>query len=170
MTKTNQKKNVLIVDDEESMRFTLSKYLRDAGYMPYTAASIQEAEKQVDSVVFDVAIADRLLTNGANGLDLLENLRKKQPSCQTVLTGQAGDHTSHICLSVTDSGCGMDEETMQRIFEKYYTTKSASGGSGLGLYMAREIVRGYGGEIEVESSPGQGSTFRVLLPEIGISG
>jgi signal transduction histidine kinase len=69
-----------------------------------------------------------------------------------------------IELSVTDTGGGMDEATMARVFEPLFTTKDIEEGTGLGLSICRRIVHEHGGRIDVESQLGQGSTFRVWLP------
>ncbi|MDA0747462.1 MAG: ATP-binding protein [bacterium] len=66
-------------------------------------------------------------------------------------------------LRVSDTGAGMDVSTMKRIFDPYFTTKDE--GTGLGLSMVERIVTEHGGKVEVESRVGEGTTFRILLPE-----
>lgn len=68
-----------------------------------------------------------------------------------------------IAISVTDNGCGMSPEFLSRsLFRPFQTTKK--GGIGIGMFQSKTIVEAHGGRIEVESQPGQGTTFRVLLP------
>jgi len=74
------------------------------------------------------------------------------------------DGASLIYLSVRDTGCGMDEETKNRVFEPFFTTKSVGEGTGLGLSVVHGIVNEHGGSITVETAPGEGSHFCVLLP------
>jgi len=69
-------------------------------------------------------------------------------------------------LKVSDTGCGMDAQVQERIFEPFYTTKPAGEGTGLGLSMVHATVAKAGGRISVQSAPGQGATFRVQLPTV----
>ncbi|MCU0650906.1 MAG: ATP-binding protein [Candidatus Omnitrophica bacterium] len=64
-----------------------------------------------------------------------------------------------------DSGCGISQDVQAKIFEPFYTTKPSGSGSGLGLSICRDIIAKFGGRIGVKSSPGQGSTFTILLPK-----
>jgi signal transduction histidine kinase/CheY-like chemotaxis protein len=70
-----------------------------------------------------------------------------------------------VVLTVTDSGCGMDEQTRGRIFEPFFSTKGPAQGTGLGLATCYSIIKQHGGDVEVTSRPNQGATFRVLLPK-----
>lgn len=71
---------------------------------------------------------------------------------------------AYVELVVSDTGIGMNEETRARAFEPFFTTKAVGEGSGLGLFSVFGTVRGFGGSVAVESAPGQGATFRVVLP------
>jgi signal transduction histidine kinase len=69
-----------------------------------------------------------------------------------------------VRLVVKDTGCGIAPEARERIFEPFFTTRAAEGGTGLGLAVVKSLVNEQGGAIGVESEPGKGSQFSVLLP------
>jgi two-component system, NtrC family, sensor kinase len=69
-----------------------------------------------------------------------------------------------VYIAVRDTGCGIEPQNLGRLFDPFYTTKPVGEGTGLGLAIAYEIVKKHGGDIDVESTPGLGSTFTVRLP------
>ena len=111
-------------------------------------------------------------------MNLTLNGRDAMPAGGTIMISTANvtfgeDAASHnpdahpgnyICLSVTDTGTGMDETTRRRIFEPFFTTKELSKGTGMGLATVYGIVKQHAGWIEVETEVGKGSTFRVHIP------
>jgi signal transduction histidine kinase len=79
-----------------------------------------------------------------------------------VATGLHGE--DRVKVEVQDNGPGIPAEHLGRIFEPFFTTKPVGEGTGLGLSICHGIISGLGGELSVESQPGQGATFRILLP------
>jgi PAS domain S-box-containing protein len=95
----------------------------------------------------------------------LMNLVKNAMQAMTkggTLTMQTGETPEAVWVSVADTGGGIPEEQINRIFEPFYTTKKS--GTGLGLMIVQRIVRAHGGRIELESHGGRGTTFRLWLP------
>jgi signal transduction histidine kinase len=78
------------------------------------------------------------------------------------LTLQTGEGSDGVWVSIADTGGGIPQEQINRIFEPFYTTKEK--GSGLGLMIVQRIVRAHGGRIDLESQVGRGTTFRIWLP------
>jgi signal transduction histidine kinase len=96
---------------------------------------------------------------------VLVNLIKNASQAMTTggtLTLQTGETNDDVWVSVADTGGGIPQEQINRIFEPFYTTKKK--GSGLGLMIVQRIVRAHNGRIELESHVGKGTTFRVWLP------
>lgn len=96
---------------------------------------------------------------------VLVNLIKNAMQAMTrggTLTLQTGEGPDGVWVSVADTGGGIPEDQLNRIFEPFYTTKKK--GSGLGLMLVQRIVRAHGGRIDLQSQVGRGTTFRIWLP------
>jgi signal transduction histidine kinase len=80
--------------------------------------------------------------------------------------------TTRICptnstmveIAVSDTGCGISAEELEKIFDPFYTTKATTDGTGLGLALCNEIIKRSHGSISVQSKPNEGSTFTVSIP------
>ena len=97
-------------------------------------------------------------------LNLINNASQSITAEQGTVTVTSSVEGDRIRVDVTDTGTGIAPDVLAHIFDNYYTTKPASEGTGLGLTIARSIVREHGGEIAVKTEVGKGSTFSVLLP------
>ncbi|MBV9789293.1 MAG: ATP-binding protein, partial [Chloroflexi bacterium] len=105
--------------------------------------------------------------------NLLHNAVKYSPDggvidVHVTLGDADDDQTRHICIEITDSGIGIPPESLPFVFRRFYRAENVEqtqiSGVGVGLYVAKEIVTLHGGQINVESTEGVGSTFHVCLP------
>jgi signal transduction histidine kinase len=100
-------------------------------------------------------------------LNLAVNARDAMPQggvLSILSTEEAGDGAPWACVTVADTGQGMTQEVRDRVFEPFFTTKEVGKGSGLGLSQVYGFVRQSDGEVELESAPGAGSSFKLKLP------
>ena len=112
---------------------------------------------QLPSVTADSAQVNQVIVN------LVVNALQAMPSGGTLeVTTRASD--GWVELLVSDTGEGMSAEVLKKVFLPFFTTKDVKEGTGLGLSVVHGIVTAHGGSIDVESRPGQGSTFKVRLP------
>jgi len=112
-----------------------------------------------------------LCTNAAHAMSERGGLLKVGLKENHVGSTGRGDYPDlvpgkYIKLSVQDTGCGIDPSVSDRIFEPFFTTKQRTEGTGMGLSVVHGIVKGYGGAVVVESQPGEGAVFHVLLPVV----
>lgn len=126
-----------------------------------------EIESDIQSDVFIATDSELLKLVWSN---LFSNAIKFTPEGGTVSVSMKEDGR-FVTVSVSDTGCGMDEKTIKRIFDKFYQgdTSHSSKGNGLGLALVKRVIDLLNGEIIVESAPGEGSTFTVKLQK-NISG
>lgn len=100
-------------------------------------------------------------------LNLIKNAMESIPAEGKITITVDKKGKNYIFVSISDTGCGMTKEETEKIFSPEYTTKEK--GVGLGIPLASEIIRGHGGEIRVNSSKGEGTTFEVMLPRERLS-
>jgi PAS domain S-box-containing protein len=114
-------------------------------------------------VIGDPTSLEQVLLNlGTNAWQAMEGASGQIVYGLERALGPDGEPTAH--LWVQDDGCGMEEATVRRIFEPYFTTKPIGQGTGLGLAVVDGIVREHGGRLSVDSQRGRGSTFHINLP------
>lgn len=112
---------------------------------------IQADEKQIEQVLKNIFI----------------NALQAMPDGGLLTVETSPTPSGGVCISVTDTGVGVPEEKMDRIFLPFFTTKTK--GTGLGLSVVQKIVDNHGGRVQVSSEVGAGTTFRIVLPPTGLS-
>ena len=134
-------------------------------FNPYpTSLTVEADQGMIEQVLMNLCVNARdAMPKGGNLTINLESVNVDALSIQAHAGVQPG---RFVCLSVTDTGCGMNEELLQRIFEPFFTTKEAGKGTGLGLATVHGIVGQHKGWVDVESKVDQGTTFRIYIPAV----
>lgn len=157
--------SVLVKEMLELLRISISKLALLRTDLANDLPAVLGSTSQLRQVVMN------LILNASDALGHLEGWIQIKTAKLTVGDEEPGSGATglpegeYVRLTVSDSGCGMNEDVRARIFEPFFTTKSR--GHGLGLALMQGIVRSHGGSISVASELGQGTTFEVLLPSIG---
>ena len=141
--------------------------------LPTTIDIKQHIESNLDAIYADPTqihqVMMNLCTNAAHAMAdtagilevNLQNMELKAEEASLYPDLTAGPY---VKLSISDTGQGMDNNIMDRIFDPYFTTKSQDKGTGMGLAVVHGIIKGHGGTIHVESAPGKGSRFDIFFP------
>jgi signal transduction histidine kinase len=156
--------SALVQDITGLVRTSISKRVRLDLKLDPALPPIEADPTQIQQLVMNLLInGAEAIGENAGTVTVTTGRREVDPSA---LTGHFTAHSmecgSYVFLEVKDTGCGMDEATRARIFEPFFTTKFT--GRGLGLAAALGIVRAHRGALKVDSEPGKGSAFDILLP------
>lgn len=143
-----------------------------------TAVSLEEILGEVISEILlpeeihlDIASVEGIMIEGDPGqirhvvMNLIKNAVESMEGKPGIVRIGVSEQDEMLCLRVTDEGPGIEPQDLVRVFQPFYSTKLR--GFGLGLAACKQIVDAHGGKMEVESSPGKGTTFRVYLPIAG---
>jgi len=131
---------------------------------PSDTWNIKADPTQIHQVIMNLCInAQHAMPDGGVLKIIIENIELDEEFCKKNVESIPG---KYVCLTVEDTGIGMDEEVKSRIFEPFFTTKSDGKGTGLGLSIVYGIVKGMQGFIEVESEINKGTIFRIYFPAV----
>lgn len=156
--------NTIVTETERLLARLIDEHIEFYNALDPALGRVMVDPVQVEQVIINLVLNARdampkggKLTIETSNFDLEENHQSK---ISQIPAGK------YVLLALTDTGCGMDEETQSRIFEPFYTTKEMGKGTGLGLATVYGIVKQSGGFIWVYSEEGRGTTFKVYLPRV----
>ena len=155
--------NEVLLDLGKMLSRLLGETIRLHTGLAATPMSVHCDPRQLEQVIVNLAVNARDAMPSGGILQLQTEERTVDPQNRFAAGLPAG---RYVALVVRDTGVGMDAATRSRIFEPFFTTKPPGMGTGLGLATVYGIVQQSGGQVLVDSTPGRGSTFTVLLPRV----
>jgi len=152
----------LILRETEMLKPLLGERIQVEFCSPQTPLWVKADKALIAQVLLNLCLnaRDAMLKGGRLSLELTEESFGDDPA----KARPEARFGRYVCLSVMDTGCGMDEKTRRHLFEPFFTTKDVGQGTGLGLATVRGIVQQHQGWIEVASQVDQGTTFKIHLP------
>lgn len=154
--------NRLVGEMDELLRRSLGEAIEVQVIVPDGLWNICVDRAQLESALLNLAINARDAMDGPGSL----TIEMANTHLDDAYASAAGDVTAgdYVMLAVTDSGCGMTPDVLERIFDPFYSTKPEGRGTGLGMSMVYGFVKQSGGHVAVYSEPGEGTTVRIYLP------
>jgi len=155
--------NSVIRSMENMLRPMIGEDIQLATNLAPALSCIKADRGQIEQVLMNLVVNARdAMPSGGRLRVSTANVGPERPNAYRNEAAEA----HFVLLTVSDTGIGMDEETLSRIFEPFFTTKLDGKGSGLGLSTVYGIVEQSGGQIEVVSHPGDGTTFKIYFPTV----
>ena len=148
----------LLTNLERMIQRLLTAEVRFELIMPSSTVRVRVDPGQLEQVLLNLVVNARDAMRGGGLLTVALTVIEPDPALRHRLGDQA------MCITVRDTGIGMSEEVRQRAFEPFFTTRLSEGGTGLGLSTVYGIIEQSGGTVQLESTVGVGTTFRLLLP------
>ena len=151
------------------VRGSLSSRIKLSTEMDGTCPRIMADADQIQQVIVNLCANanDAVMSNGRSG-HITVTVSHTEIAPANSGKAMALPLGTYACIAVLDSGCGIDSDMVDRVFDPFYTTKPETG-KGLGLSLSQRIVKKYGGEIFVESKVGEGTAVHVYIPEMAAS-
>jgi PAS domain S-box-containing protein len=153
-----------VAETLELVRGSLPPGIRLEASLPETSLCVVGDPTQLHQVVMNLC-TNAIHAMGEQGT-LRVTLAETEVATERTFTQSTLQPGSYACLTVEDTGAGMDAATLARIFEPFFTTKEVGKGTGLGLSLVYGIVTDCSGAIDVRSEPGRGSAFTIYLPRV----
>ncbi len=155
--------NALIVEMQRMLRPIIGEYVDLQTALAPEPVNVVADPGQMEQVIMNMILNARdAMPGGGQILIQSANSELGEPAARA----HGLPPGSYVLLSISDTGHGMDAETIDRAFQPFFTTKDRGKGTGLGLSTAMGIVRRSGGDIWVRSAPGAGASFTVCLPQV----